>query len=397
MEKKEKTPFLRGINIRSGVRRDQYGFELSSLPATAMYASEPTAKDSKPEEMSSEVDCTIGTPAGYIWKFEKTAEEEEPSSIDANGWRQKALTFLTESTHNVFVLEVYTVKDTLLQVKVSTAGVACSTTSSYFINTCPWSMVDGKNFPKRKFEETLRKTDQEARSILQQCRSVFSPVDLVRFFLYNCNGVPAIVSSNYANLLGQWKNEKRFMEYFVYQYIVPGSQRCKYDGCERHACAIKLNYCRELHRIYCAKHIAEIGIDGKVMLYNPLLVALTAHRESVVLSAFNLGVVYGVRDGTRSAVPEKLPRHWAPLSKMTLPKRLASTKPIKMLFEAAASLLDCADYHLRREKYHNLGVVVRHSLTVCLLEAYLKKAPKLCRLEFVLDEDFPYSWRDSNK
>lgn len=309
-------------------------------------------------------------------------------------WRDKALSCLNNPSEDVFVLEAYIKNEVLLQVKVSRS------TTTLLMNTWPWSLSTGESILEDAFRASLEETDGQVEDILKLKSTKFSPSILVKFILINCNYAPILLSSNYSSLFNDGTSDKHFMEYFVYQKILPGSQNCRYPLCTSTACAIMLNEQLDPAGIFCAKHVCQNGIYDRVLLYNPLMISFTVHKNKMVLSAMNMEGFFGARKSIgewgNNTTPYAIPLHWITLCRKKQRKVLKATTPMDMMIETAINVLECADEHLYPGKRHQIGVEVRHSLTCCLFEAFLATQCIPCRLPIPsteLDkEDYPYDW-----
>lgn len=295
-------------------------------------------------------------------------------------WRKRALDFL-EANRGVFVLEAYTVSDFVLQVRISIKGVCME------MNLRPWCMVDGRSYSEESFRQAVQHLDPEVEEMLCSPCEEFSPTKITNFVLGNHKSVPAIVSSNYVHLMRTNRRQIGFLEHFIYQKILPGSQRCCL--CNQMATTIELE---EPENLYCSRHVK---MNNMIRLYNPLVVAFTAHSKRIVLSVLNLDRVYSPRFDNLSRFlkgSNVLTLIWTALCKKNQPLELGSSRSMEMYYETAKNHLECAEQHLLRDKYHDLLVKVRHSLTCCLLKKFLFERNNLCDLSSQSDEDVPYDW-----
>lgn len=326
-------------------------------------------------------------------KTEMGDDDKLVSGENIDEWRGRALDTLV-ANDGVFILEVYTVRSFVLQIKISINGVSME------LSVYPWSIMDGRTFTKEEFRRIVyKKLTSEIDDILRMPSELFFPNSIVSFVINNYNSVPTIVSSNYVNLMRPQSRHKRFMEHFIFQEILPGSQRCYF--CKEIAIAIQLDaYCNP-HKLYCSTHVQ---VNNMTRLYNPLLIAFTAHRKRAVLSALNLERVYSPRFDDQSrflAGSADLALIWTALCKKDQPYELKSQTAIGMYYETGRNVLLCERQHFFRKKYHTFPLNVRHSLTCCLLKTFLfadGNGNKLCNnIIYQPEEDAPYDWLFYNK
>lgn len=152
-----------------------------------------------------------------------------------NRWRRQALDAVA-CDNNVFIMEPIMIGNMLLQLKVSTLGLALS------FDTIPWSAALGRSVSKYEFENCVGQLNNETSNILDmKRRTEFSTRRVIKFILDSCNGVPVIVSSSHTAMMNRENGKTSLMDLIVYPKLLSGSQQCHFPECNFTATAVLLD------------------------------------------------------------------------------------------------------------------------------------------------------------